>query len=356
MRHRVLGATGMQVSTVCLGAMMFGSMGNRDHDDSIRVIHTALDAGVNFIDTADVYSAGESEQIVGKALRGSRRDGVVLATKFSMPMGEDPNSRGGSARWVRRAVEDSLRRLDTDHIDLYQIHRPDYDTDVEETLSALSDLVREGKVRAIGSSTYPAELIVEAQWAAQRGGHRRFTTEQPLYSVLTRSVERAVLPTAHRHGMGVLTYSPLNGGWLSGRADPAGGQRAAGRPTMYDTSIAENRAKAEAVAALREIAAEAGLTLPHLALGFVLAHPAVTSVIIGPRTHEQLVGLLDGGDVELPVDVLDRIDEVVPPGVDVNPADNYKATPPDLTDLALRRRIYGLPLPGRAATAAVAAA
>src|SRR5260370_20442946 len=178
MRRRILGGTGISVSEFALGAMMFGALGNTDHDESVRMIHTALDAGINFVDTADVYSGGESEEIVGKALKG-RRDDVVLATKFSLPMGSDANHRGGSPRWIIRAVEDSLRRLGTDHIDLYQMHRPDYATDIDETLSALSDLVRSGKGRVIRSSTFPAELMIEAQWAADKGGHHRFRTDQP---------------------------------------------------------------------------------------------------------------------------------------------------------------------------------
>ncbi|MFC0334456.1 aldo/keto reductase [Paenibacillus sepulcri] len=337
MKHRILGGTGISVSEFTLGTMMFGAMGNPDHDESVRVIHTALDAGVNFIDTADVYSRGESEEIVGKALKGRRHD-VVLATKFGLPMGEDLNQRGGSARWIKREVEDSLRRLGTDYIDLYQIHRPDPNTDISETLSALTDLVRAGKVRAIGSSTFPAELIVEAQWAAQRGGCQRFLTEQPMYSIFTRKLEAAVLPTAQRYGMGVLTYSPLNGGWLSGRADQMASHRASGRPTLYDLAIPANQAKAEALRKLTALANEAGLPLPHLALAFVLSHPAITSVIIGPRTQEQLESLLAGADLELNGEMLDRIDEIVPPGTDLNPSDNYAAEPPALTDKRLRRR------------------
>jgi aryl-alcohol dehydrogenase-like predicted oxidoreductase len=256
--------------------------------------------------------------------------------------GDDLNQRGGSARWIHRSVENSLRRLGTDWIDLYMIHRPDHVTDLDETLSALSDLVRAGKIRAIGSSTFPAELMVEAQWAAERGGHRRFVSEEPLYSMLTRSVENAVLPTAQRHNMGVLTYSPLNAGWLSGRGgNPLDSHRGASRPTMYDSAIPGNRAKAEAVAALTEIARDAGLSLPHLALGFVLAHSAVTSVIMGPRTLDHLTSLLPAADIELSRDILDRIDEVVPPGVDVNSTDNYMATPPAIADARLRRHPYG---------------
>jgi aryl-alcohol dehydrogenase-like predicted oxidoreductase len=337
MERRILGDTGMSVSEFSLGAMMFGSMGNRDHDDAVRIIRTALDAGITLIDTADVYSLGESEEIVGESLAG-RRDDVVLATKFGLPMGEDPGARGASRRWIMRSVENSLRRLRTDHIDLYQLHRPDHDTPIEETLSALSDLIAAGKVRAIGSSTFPADLMVEAQWAAARRGTHRFLTEQPMYSLFARSLERSVLPAAQRYGMGVLTYSPLNGGWLSGHADLSSSHRASGRPSMYDTTTPAGQAKRVAVEQLTALAAEGGLTLPQLALGFVRAHPAVSSVIIGPRTREQLDGLLTATGVELEADVLDRIDEIVAPGVDVNPADNYNADPPALLDPRLRRR------------------
>ncbi|KAI7282676.1 hypothetical protein KC345_g3385 [Hortaea werneckii] len=325
------------VSEMTLGTMMFGAMGNTDHDDCERIIHRALEAGVNFIDTADVYSIGESEMITGKALKG-RRDSVVLATKFGLPMGQDMNQKGASARWIKRAVEDSLRRLGTDYIDLYQLHRPDYTTDMSETLSALSDLIHEGKVRAIGSSTFPAELIVEAQWASQRGGHHRFLTEQPMYSIFTRKLEGAVLPAAQRYGMGVLTYSPLNGGWLSGRTDLKGSHRAAGRPSMYDADNPAVQLKVEALSKLTVLAEEAGVSLPELALAFVRAHPAVSSVIIGPRTMEQLEGLLRGADLELSDAILDRIDEIVPPGSDLNPADNYAADHPAIANKRLRRR------------------
>ncbi|GAA3849817.1 aldo/keto reductase [Streptomyces lannensis] len=338
MKRRILGGTGMSVSEYALGAMMFGAMGNTDHDESIRMIHTALDAGVNLIDTADVYSAGESEVIVGKALKG-RRDEVVLATKFGLPMGEDANHRGGSARWIRRAIEDSLRRLDTDHIDLYQMHRPDPGTDVDETLAALSDLVRAGKVRAVGGSFFAPEETVEAQWTAERRGHHRLRTEQSPYSILTRGVESRVLPTAQRYGMGVLTFGPLNSGWLSGRTDPTAGHRNAGLGAkMFDLSRPGVRAKAEAVQKLGALAAEAGLPLAHLAVAFVRAHPAVTAVLIGPRRPEQLDDLLAGADVELDGDILDRIDAIVPPGVDVNPDDFYIDPTPPITDKHLRRR------------------
>jgi aryl-alcohol dehydrogenase-like predicted oxidoreductase len=316
--------------------MMFGAMGNTDHDESVRMIHTALDAGINFVDTADVYSQGESEEIVGKALKG-RRDDVVLATKFSLPMGPDANQRGGSPRWIMRAVEASLRRLGTDYIDLYQMHRTDPHTDIDETLSALSDLVRSGKVRAIGSSLFPAEQIVEAQWTADRRGHHRFRTEQPPYSILLRGIESGMLPTAQRYGMGVLTFGPLSSGWLSGRADPTAGSRAALGPQMFDLTVPGNRAKLEAVEQLTKLATEAGLPLTHLATAFVRSHPAVTSVLIGPRKPEHLANLLAGAEVELSEDVLDRIDGIVPPGTNLRQDDIYYV-PPALADKRLRRR------------------
>jgi aryl-alcohol dehydrogenase-like predicted oxidoreductase len=337
MKRRILGGTGISVSEYALGAMMFGPWGNPDHDDSVRIIHTALDAGINFVDTADIYSAGESEVIVGKALKGGRRDGVVLATKFHNPMGEDPNTGGNSRRWIMRAVEDSLRRLGTDYIDLYQVHRPDPTTDIDETLSALSDLVRSGKVRAIGSSTFPADHIVEAQWTAERRGHIRFRTEQPPYSILARGIEANVLPAAQRYGMGVLTWGPLSAGWLSGRDVTAGTGRSALEQQKFDVTVPENARKLEAVAGLKKVAADAGLPLTHLATAFVRAHPAVTSVIIGPRTADQLTDLLAGADVTLDSATLDRIDAIVPPGTDLNPADNYYV-PPALSDASLRRR------------------
>ncbi|MCU1412793.1 MAG: aldo/keto reductase [Microbacteriaceae bacterium] len=337
MKYRTLGATGFTVSEFALGTMMLGTMGNTDHGESIAMIHTALDAGINFVDTADVYSGGESEEIVGKALVG-RRDDVVLATKFGLPMGDDPNHRGASRRWIATAVEDSLRRLGTDRIDLYQLHRADYQTDVDETLSALSDLVTAGKIRAFGSSTQPADYIVEGQWAASRGGHHRYLSEQPRYSLLNRSVEVSVLPTTERYGMGVLTYGPLGSGWLSGRSNVGEGHRVTTAPQAFDLSIPGNQAKADAVVQLTALAAEAGLPLAHLATAFPLAHRGVTSVIIGPRTPAQLDDSLAAADVVLSDDVLDRIDEIVRPGTDVNPADNYNADPPALRDKRLRRR------------------
>jgi aryl-alcohol dehydrogenase-like predicted oxidoreductase len=341
MRMRTLGGTGIKVSPYCLGAMMFGAWGNPDHEESVRIIHAALDGGINFVDTADVYSAGESEEIVGQALRG-RRDDVVLATKAHSPMGEDPNMRGNSRRWIVREVENSLRRLQTDYIDLYQMHRPDPDTDVDETLSALSDLIRSGKVRAIGSSTFPAEQIVEAQWVADRRGHERFRCEQPPYSILVRGIEGNVLPTCQKYGMGVIVWSPLAGGWLTGRfrketdVDMTRG-RAQRLPLRFDPALPANQAKLAAVEELIKIAADAGRSLIHLALAFVTTHPAVTSAIIGPRTMDQLTDLLAAAAVTLDDDILDRIDQTVPPGVTLNPAD-AGWQPPVLADPAARRR------------------
>jgi aryl-alcohol dehydrogenase-like predicted oxidoreductase len=337
MQYRTLGRTGIKVSPYALGAMMFGAGGNPDHEDSIRIIHTALDAGINFVDTADRYSAGESEEIVGKALKG-RRDDVVLATKVHGPMGDDPNQRGNSRRWIMTEVENSLRRLQTGHIDLYQIHRPDPDTDIEETLSALSDLVRDGKVRAIGSSTMPASDIVEAQWVAERRGLERFRTEQPPYSILNRGIEAEVLPVAQRYGMGTLVWSPLAKGMLTGRIrkdQPTDLRRAAILTSFRDGP------RLDAVERIIPLAEQAGLPMTHLAMAFAIAHPGVTSAIIGPRTMEQLDDLLAGVDVTLTDELLDRIDEIVPPGTDVGAPDQSAYLPPALQRPGLRRRPAG---------------
>jgi aryl-alcohol dehydrogenase-like predicted oxidoreductase len=332
MEHRPLGRTGVSVSKLCLGTMMFGDWGTKDHDESTRIIHRALDAGINFVDTADVYSSGESEVIVGKALKG-RRDDVVLGTKFFMPFDDDPNHRGGSRRWILREVENSLRRLGTDHIDLYQMHRYDPAVDLDETLGALTDLVRSGKVRYIGHSTFPPSAIVDAQWIARDRGRERFVTEQPTYSILTRNIENEILPLTQRYGMGVLSYSPLAGGWLSGRyrkdTDQSGPtsvarQRLANR---FDLSLPENQRKLDAADRLGKLADEAGISLIGLAIAFVLRHPAVTSAIIGPRATEHLESQLAAADVVLTDDVLDRIDEIVAPGVTLNPADNGWVSP-----------------------------
>ncbi|MGP4085968.1 aldo/keto reductase [Streptomyces sp. KR55] len=334
MRYRTLGRTGIKVSPYCLGAMMFGAIGNPDHDDSIRIIHKALDAGINFVDTADAYSRGESEEIVGKALKG-RRDNVVLATKAHLPMGDDPNQQGNSRRWLVRALEDSLRRLGTDHVDLFQIHRPAPDTDVEETLSALTDLVRAGKVRAIGSSTFPASDIVEAQWVAERRGLVRFRTEQPPYSILNRGIEREVLPVCERYGMGAMVWSPLAGGLLTGRYRK--GRQADSHRARFGFQHMSDERRLDAVEQLIPLAQKAGMSLTHLAMAFAISHPGVTSAIIGPRTMDHFDDLLAGAETTLTDEILDQIDAIVPPGTDIGTLDTAYNTPA-IRQSALRRR------------------
>ena len=336
MDYRVLGKTGVHVSRLGLGTMVLGAWGNTDHGSCERIIHRALDGGINLVDTADVYAFGESEEIVGAALKG-RRDDVVLATKFHNQMGPDQNQRGNSRRWIMNAVDDSLRRLQTDWIDLYQVHRPDPDTAIDETVSALSDLVRAGKIRYWGTSTFPAADIVEAQWSAQSVGGIAPHCEQPPYSIFCRGIERDVLAVCQRYSMGVLTWSPLSGGWLTGKythASPApAGSRGA---TSVDHFDANNPAKLDAVDALAALAADAGLSLTHLALAWNVEHPAVTAALIGPRTEEQIDDLLGAADVRLDRDTLDRIDAIVAPGVDLNPADRGW-DPPGLQPAARRR-------------------
>ncbi|MFG1867246.1 aldo/keto reductase [Micromonospora arborensis] len=344
--QRPFGHTGVRISSLTLGAMNFGQRGNPDHEDGIRIIHRALDGGINAIDTADVYSHGESEEIVGKALAGGRRDEVFLATKFHGQVGDNPQHRGNSRRWIVRAVENSLRRLGTDWIDLYQAHRPEPDTDFDETLGALTDLVRQGKIRYIGTSTFEPSAIVEGQWLAQRRSRERVVSEQPPYSILAREIEREVLPVAQRYGLAVIPWSPLAGGWLSGRyhagLDAPISRRADRLPARFDPTRPANAAKLAAVDKLAALADEAGLSLIHLAIAFVLEHPAVTSAIIGPRTMAHLESQLGAAKVTLSEDVLDRIDAIVPPGTTLNPADaGYQ--PPSLADPARRRR--GAPSP-----------
>jgi aryl-alcohol dehydrogenase-like predicted oxidoreductase len=346
MEYRPLGRTGVSVSQLCLGAMMFGAFGNPDHDDTVRIIHKALDAGINFIDTADGYSAGESELILGKALTGARRDRVVLAVKFGVPFGDqDPNHRGASRRWIQDAVEGSLRRLQTDWIDLYQVGVPDPMTDIDETLAAMSDLVHAGKIRSFGASKVPASQIVEAQWVADRRGHERFRTEQPPYSLLTRAIEYDLLPTCQRYGMGVMAYSPLASGWLSGKyrkgrevSGPGSAARLQRWPGRFDASNAENAAKLDAADALGALADEAGLTLVQMAVAFAVRHPAITSTIIGPRTMGHLEGYLAADGIELSDDLLDCIDEIVPPGVTVNVIDNMWNVGTTALEVSSRRR------------------
>jgi aryl-alcohol dehydrogenase-like predicted oxidoreductase len=340
MDYRNLGRTGVSVSSLCLGAMMFGAWGNTDHDECVRIIRRAVDAGINFIDTADVYSSGESEVIVGKALAEIGRDDIVLATKVHGQMGRDRNAQGNSRRWIIAECENSLKRLGTDYIDLYQIHRPEPDTDIDETLGALTDLVRSGKIRYAGSSTFPASQVVEAQWVAERRGRERFVTEQPPYSILTRGIEAELLPVCGRYGMGVLSWSPLAGGWLSGRfgrGKDNTSRRAERIPARYDLGLPGNQQKVEIVTALDEIADASGMSLVDLAIGFVLAHPQVTCPIVGPRTMEQLEPLIPAADIRLSSEVLDRIDELVAPGTNLNAADGGW-DPPSVKQADLRRR------------------
>ena len=340
MQYRNLGSTGVKVSPLCLGTMMFGAWGNTDHEDSIRIIHSALDSGINFVDSADMYSAGESEEIVGKALAG-RRDKVILATKVHGAMSFDPNEQGNSRRWIIRECENSLRRLGTDYIDLYQIHRPDPEVDVDETLAGLTDLIHQGKVRYAGSSTFPASSIVEAQWTAERRHRERFVCEQPPYSLLTRGVESEILPICRKYGMGVIPWSPLAGGWLSGKwrkdGSELGSRRSAMLPDRYDLSKPGNQAKLDAADALADVADDAGITLIHLALAFVINHPAVTSAIIGPRTMEHVESQIGAADLILDAEVLDQIDEIVPPGTNLL-SEDAGYDPPSITQAWRRRR------------------
>ena len=343
MEYRVLGRTGVEVSSLCLGAMMFGAWGNTDHEECHRIIQVALDAGINFIDTADVYSAGESEEIVGDFLGAAgpaKREDIVLATKVHGQMGEGRNRQGNSRRWIISECEASLRRLRTDYIDLYQVHRPSPGTDIDDTLSALSDLVHAGKIRYFGSSTFPAWMVVEAHWTSDRRGHERLATEQPPYSILVRGIETDLLEVCRHYGMGVLSWSPLAGGWLSGRfgtGQENTSRRAERLPARYDLTLPGNAAKLAAVDRLTGLAAEAGHSLPELAVAFVLAHPGVTSAIIGPRTMEQLTSLFDSADIRLDHDVLDAIDKIVPPGQDLNIGD-HGWVPPWVEEPSQRRR------------------
>ncbi|MGW4369514.1 aldo/keto reductase [Nocardia takedensis] len=340
MTLRYLGRTGVLVSPLTLGAMNFGAWANKDHDDAVRIIHRALDAGITVVDTADVYSQGENEQIVGKALAG-RRDEVVLASKFHGQIGTDPNTRGNSRRWIIRAVEDSLRRLGTDHLDLYQVHRPDPDVPLEETLRALDDLVNAGKIRYYGTTTFEPHQLVEAQWVARANNLIAPVSEQPPYSILARGAERATLPLAEKYGLGVLPWSPLAGGWLSGRyragQDAPDSSRLHRQPHRHDPDLVANQRKRAAAEQLAELADSAGLSVVHLALAFVLQHPAVSSVIVGPRTLEHLESQLGAVEVRLDADILDRIDRIVAPGVTLSSADEGYL-PPSLTDPATRRR------------------
>lgn len=340
MQYRILGRTGVRVSVLCLGTMMFGAWGKTTVDECRRILDAALDAGVNFVDTADVYAFGESEEILGQLL-GARRDEVVLASKVNNAMGPGLNMGGNSRRWIVREVEASLRRLRTDRLDLYQFHRPDPDTDISESLEALDDLVRQGKVLAVGTSTFPADQLVEAQWAAERRSLVRPATEQPPYSIFVRGIEADVLPACIRMGLGVMVWAPLNGGWLTGKyrrgSEPPPGSRAAREPDHIDFATPASERKLELSEELAKLAEQAGISLPHMSLAFTLTHPAVTSSIIGPRTVDQLTSLLAASDISLDPDLLDAIDALVPPGHTINPAD-AGWRPPALDDASLRRR------------------
>ncbi|WP_290060905.1 aldo/keto reductase [Amycolatopsis solani] len=339
MQYRTLGRTGVQVSTLALGAMNFGAIGRTTQDEATAIVDAALEGGINLIDTADMYGQGESEVMVGQAIKG-RRDDLVLATKAAMPMGDERNHQGSSRRWLHRALDDSLRRLDVDHVDLYQVHRWDPRTSDEETLSALTDLQRAGKIRAFGSSTFPAYRIVQAQWAAREHHLTRYATEQPSYSILQRGIEAHVLPVTQEYGLGVLAWSPLASGWLSG-AVRAGQEISTNRsqvlPQRFDLTDPANQARLDAVEKLAKLADQADLSLIQLALGFVTAHPGVTSALIGPRTLGHLKSQLEAADTVLTADVLDEIDAIVAPGVDLAAHEKFD-TPPALLDPSLRRR------------------
>lgn len=343
MQWRVLGRSGVQVGAIGLGAMMFGPGGNADEDECVAMVHRALDAGVNLVDTADGYTRGHSERIVGRAVRGSRRDEVIIATKCYFPRGADPNRRGGSRRWILQACEESLRRLGTDRIDLYQLHRLDPRVDLEESLGALDDLVRAGKVISTGTSGVSAHDLVTCQWTATEAGFVRPVSEQSPYSVFVRAAERTLFPACLRHGVGVLVYGPLNGGWLTGKyragQPPPEGSRAAQRfydGGWWDRERPEVQRKLALVDQLDDLARDCGLRLADLALAFTLAHPAVTCALVGPRTPEQLESALAAADVRLDADVLDRIDELVEPGLDIDPTDLVVVD--DALDVVNRRR------------------
>lgn len=339
MQYRTLGRTGVQVSTLALGAMNFGAIGRTTQEEATAIVDAALGAGINLIDTADMYGRGESEEMVGRAIAG-RRDDVVLATKVGLPMDDGLDHQGSSRRWLVAELDNSLRRLGVDHVDLYQVHRWDPRTSDEETLATLTDLQRAGKIRYFGSSTYPAYRIVQAQWAAREHHLGRFVTEQPSYSILQRGVEAHVLPVTQEYGLGVLAWSPLASGWLSGAVragTPITTSRSTALPERFDLTIPSNRARMDAVERLATIADDAGLTMIQLALGFVTAHPAVTSALIGPRTLDHLRSQLAAADTVLPPDVLDAVDAVVAPGTDLAPQEKFD-TPPALLEPALRRR------------------
>ncbi|GAA1595047.1 aldo/keto reductase [Actinoplanes couchii] len=334
---RVLGRTGVRLTPLTLGTMNFGR--HQGEDESVRIIHAALDAGITAIDTADVYGQGASEEITGRALKG-RRDDVFLATKFHNQIGDDPRHAGNSRAWIVRAVEDSLRRLGTDHIDLYQAHRPDPGTDLLETLQTLTDLVRAGKIRYYGTSVFPAHQLVEAHWLAEKHHLIAPHTEQLPYSPLVRGAEREVFPVVRKHGVGVLSYGPLAAGWLSGKYRLGAAQPQSARadliPGRFDVTLDRNQRKLAAADALAVLAEQHGLTLIDLSVAFALNHPAISSVIIGPRTADHLDAYVDAAGVRLSAEILDRIDEIVDPGTQFLERDTGRDTP-SLQPAQLRR-------------------
>lgn len=313
MQYRLLGRTGVRVSPLCLGCMNFGN--RTDEGDAIRIIHAALDAGINFLDTANVYSRGVSETIVGKALADGRREKVILATKVHGKMGDGPNDHGNHRQHIFQQIDASLRRLQTDYIDLYQIHRPQADTPIDETLDALNDLVRVGKVRYIGTSTFAAWQIVEALWVADRHHFTRFVCEQPPYSLFERRIERDVLPVCRQYNVAVIPWSPLAGGWLTGKYRAGQPLPDTGRHLKQLLEKPEDpglRRRLDAVEALLPISQDLHCTLSQLALAWNVAQPGITAPIIGPRTMEQFSDNLGALDVTLDAGILERIDQICP--------------------------------------------
>lgn len=334
---RYLGRTGVRVSPLALGTMNFGRW--TKEKESLEIIGAALDAGINVVDTADVYGDGASEEIVGKAIK-HRRDDLFLASKFHGQVGDNPQHAGNSRRWIVKAVENSLRRLGTDHLDLYQAHRPDEHTDLLETIRTLDDLIRQGKIRYYGTSVFPAHQKVEAHWLAEKHGLIAPHTEQVPYSLLVRGGEREVFPTVRKYGEGVLSYGPLAAGWLSGKYRIGGEQPQSARAELiagrFDISLERNQRKLAAADALATLAEDNGLTLPELAVAFALNHPAVSTVITGPRTQAHLETYLKAATVELSPQILDVIDEIVAPGTQFLERDTGRDTP-SLQPAALRR-------------------
>ena len=325
MEFRNLGRTGVKVSPLCLGAMNFG--GPTAEEESIQIINTALDGGINFIDTANVYNMGESERIVGRALKeNGKRDHVVLATKVHSVMGEGPNERGNSRYHILKACEDSLRRLQTDRIDLYQLHRPVLDMAQDETLRAMDDLVRQGKVLYIGCSTFPAWMVMEALALSEKMSLARFVSEQPPYNLLDRRIENELVPLALRYNLAILPWSPLAGGILAGRYNEGAipeGSRGSRAGKMFTDRISEKGV--EAARKVGAMAQEKGISTAQIALLWSVLQPGVTSPIIGPRTLDHIQSFLPVMDMTLTAEEQARFDEIVAPGNAV--ADFHNSNP-----------------------------